>query len=554
MQNQNKPIGQLLEELGFITKEQIEITLDVQKANPKYFGETLQDLDFVTSSEISQAIALQSNLEYIDLELVTPSAEALRLVPYNVAKAKNILPLSVDEHTLTVATQDVNELSTLDYLRKISNRDVKFVVEDKKTIARYSEMFYYQLSNPIEEEIRQIIKSAVGGSEVNVVHLFELLLNSAIKDHATDMHISPESSVTHVSYRIDGVLQHFYSLPLKLHSQLVARIKILSNLDISEQRKPQDGAFSYEFLSEPFDLRISTLPTNHGENVVMRLLGKNSSLFSLVRLGLTKTNVAKIENYFSKPYGIVLIVGPTGSGKTTTLYSALRKIDSLKKNVMTIEDPIEYKFSFIKQTQLNEKAGYTFNNAIRAFMRQDPDVMLVGEIRDKETAELAVRASITGHLVLSTLHTNDAVGTIPRLEDLGIEPYLIGSGLLCVIAQRLVRKLCSNCKTPKEAPATVEELENLGISKRLIELYPDFTLFDAVGCENCRGSGYIGRESIIEILEVDEDIESLITKKASTQEILQKARQKGMFSIKEDGHIKVLQGITTIQEINRVVN
>jgi len=549
---QNKPIGQLLEELGFITKEQIEVTLDVQKANPKFFGEILQDLDFVTSSEIAQAIAMQNNLEYINLELVTPSKDALRLIPYNVAKAKNILPVSVDEHTLTVATQDVNDLSTLDYLRKISKRDVKLVVEDKKAIARHAEMFYFQLSNPIEEEIAEIIKSAAKGQEVNIVHLFELLLNSAIKDHATDIHISPESFVTHVSYRIDGVLQHSYSLPIKLHAQLVARIKILSNLDISEQRKPQDGSFSYEFLNEPFDLRVSTLPTNYGENIVMRLLGKNASLFSLSSLGLTKTNVAKIENYFSKPYGIILIVGPTGSGKTTTLYSALRKIDSLKKNVMTIEDPIEYRFSFIKQTQLNEKAGYTFYNAIRAFMRQDPDVMLVGEIRDKETAELAVRASVTGHLVLSTLHTNDAVGTIPRLEDLGIEPYLIGSGLLCVIAQRLVRKLCSNCKKPKEV--TPEELEAMGIPKRLIELYPNFTLFDAVGCENCRGSGYKGRESIVEILEVNEDIESLITKRASTQEILQKARENGMLSLKEDGFIKVLQGSTTIEEINRVVN
>ncbi|MDO9267105.1 MAG: ATPase, T2SS/T4P/T4SS family [Sulfurimonas sp.] len=552
MSQQNKPIGQLLEELGFITKEQIEVTLNVQKANPKYFGETLQDLDFVTSSEIAQAIAIQSNLEYVNLEFVVPSAEALRLIPYNVAKAKNILPISIDEDTITVATQDVNELSTLDYLRKISNKNVKFVVEDKKTIARYAEMFYYQLSNPIEEEITAIIKSSLGDVEVNIPHLFELFLNSAIKDHATDIHISPESSVTHISYRIDGVLQHFYALPLKLHNQLVARIKILSNLDISEQRKPQDGAFSYEFLSEPFDLRISTLPTNHGENVVMRLLGKNSSLFSLKQLGLTKANIEKVERYFSKPYGIILIVGPTGSGKTTTLYSALRKIDSLKKNVLTIEDPIEYKFSFIKQTQLNEKAGYNFQSAIRAFMRQDPDVMLVGEIRDHDTAELAVRASITGHLVLSTLHTNDAVGTIPRLSDLGIEPYLIGSGLLAVIAQRLVRKLCDKCKVVKET--TKEELLTLGFSERILEVHPEFTLYDALGCEHCRGTGYRGREAIIEILEIDEDIEDLITKRASTQEILLLAHQKGMYSIKEDGQIKVLEGVTTIQEINRVVN
>jgi type II secretory ATPase GspE/PulE/Tfp pilus assembly ATPase PilB-like protein len=549
---QNKQIGQLLQELGFITKEQIEVTLGVQKANPKFFGETLQDLDFVTSGEIAQAIAMQSNLEYLNLELVVPSIKALKLIPYNVAKTKNILPISLDEHTLTVATQEVNDIATLDYLRKISKRNVKFVVEDEKTIARYAEIFYYQLSNPVEAEIAQIIKDSLGDVEVNAPHLVELLLNNAIKDHATDVHISPESSASHVSYRIDGVLQHSYSLPLKLHAQLTARIKILSNLNISEQRQPQDGAFSYEFLNEHFDLRVSTLPTNYGENVVMRLLGKNSSLFSLSQLGLTKTNVEKVERYFSKPYGIILIVGPTGSGKTTTLYSALRKIDSLKKNVLTIEDPIEYKFSFIKQTQLNEKAGYNFEAAIRAFMRQDPDVMLVGEIRDHDTAELAVRASITGHLVLSTLHTNDAVGTIPRLSDLGIEPYLIGSGLLAVIAQRLVRKLCPVCKISKEV--TKEELIEQGFSDRILDLYPDYKLFDAVGCENCRGTGYGGRESIIEILEVDDDVEALITKQASTKDILQVAQKKGIHSIKEDGYIKVLQGTTTIEEINRVVN
>lgn len=549
---QNKPIGELLEELGFISKEQIQVTLEVQKANPKYFGETLQDLDFVTSGEIAQAIAIQNNLEYINLEFVVPSKEALKLIPHNVAKAKSILPISVNEHTLTVATQDVNDLALLDYFRKISKKNVKFVVEDKQVIARYADIFYYQLTNPIEAEISQITKESLSGLEIDSPKLVELLLNSAIKDHVTDVHISPGSSATHVFYRIDGVLQHFYALPVKLHAELVSRIKILANLDISEHRKPQDGSFSYNFLNEDFDLRVSTLPTNYGENIVMRLLGKNTSLFNLLQLGFTKSNIQKIEKYFSKSYGIILIVGPTGSGKTTTLYSALRKIDSLKKNVLTIEDPIEYKFSFINQTQLNEKAGYTFENAIRAFMRQDPDVILVGEIRDHDTAELAVRASITGHLVLSTLHTNDAVGAIPRLNDLGVEPYLIGSGLLSVIAQRLVRKLCNSCKVP--ISMTKEELENLGVSKRVLDLHPNYQLFDKVGCENCRDIGYSGRVAIIEILEVDEDIEALILNKSSTLEILSSAHKKGMYSLKEDGFIKVLEGTTSIEEIHRVVN
>ena len=550
--SQNKPIGQLLEELGFINESQIKVTLDVQKASPKFFGEVLQDLDFITSSEIAEAIAIQSNLEFINLDNVVPSMEALKLVPQEIATSRNILPISVDDKYIVVATQEVNDLVTQDYIRKISHRQVKFVVGDNNSIARYAQIYYHQLSNPIELEIKKMVKETLEGVEINLPHLVNLVLNNAVKDRVTDIHITPEISVSNIFFRIDGVLQHYYALPLELHQQIVARIKIISDLDISEQRQPQDGAFSYNFLNEDFDLRVSTLPTNHGENIVMRLLGKNSSLSSLMHLGFSEENTKKVESYFNKPYGIILVVGPTGSGKTTTLYSALRKIDSLKKNILTIEDPIEYKFSFIKQTQLNEKAGYNFNSAIRAFMRQDPDVMLVGEIRDTETAELAVRASITGHLVLSTLHTNDAIGTIPRLGDLQIPPYLIGSGLLAVIAQRLVRKLCPKCKEEQEFSS--EELLQEGVSQRVIEKYPEHTIYKAVGCENCHGTGYTGRQVIIEILEIDEDLEAMISQKSATLDILKKAQEKGMHSMREDGFIKVLTGVTTFEEVSRVVS
>lgn len=549
---QNKLIGKLLEDAGFITEEQIQVALNVQKANPMFFGEILQDLDFVTSNEIAEAIAMQNGLEYVDLSTIVPTAEALKLVPHDIAKNKNILPISVEENTLVVAMQDVNDIMTVDYLKKISGKQVKLVVADEVSIARYSEIYYYQMSNPIEAEIAELVKHALENKEIDVPHLVDLILNNAIKDRVTDVHITPENSAIHVFYRIDGVLRHYFALPARLHSQIVARIKITCNLDISEQRKPQDGSFSYSFLNEEFDLRVSTLPTNHGENIVMRLLGKGTSLFSLSHLGMTEQNTKIVENYFSKPYGIVLIVGPTGSGKTTTLYSALRKVNSLEKNVLTIEDPIEYKFTFIKQTQLQEKAGYTFDAAIRAFMRQDPDVMLVGEIRDPQTAELAVRASITGHLVLSTLHTNDAVGTIPRLIDLNIPPYLIGSGLLGVIAQRLVRKLCNYCK--KEVDISENELLEMGVSQAIINEYPDYKIYEAVGCEHCKYTGYSGREAVVEILDVDKEIESLITEKASTLELLEAAKQKGMHTMKEDGYIKVLTGITSFAEVNRVID
>lgn len=546
-----KPIGVLLKELGFISEEQINVALDVQKVCPKFLGEILTDLDFVTSSEIAEAIAIQSNLTFIDLDEITPTDEALSLVPQNIAQTRLILPIQLDGDTLTIATQDVNDLMTLDYLRKETHKQILYVVADKSKIARFTQLYYHQLSNPIESEIRALAKKASEKAPIDIVRLVDLILNNAIKDRATDIHITPEGDATHAFYRIDGVMRHYFSIPIDVHAQITARIKIISELDISEQRKPQDGSFSYNFMTETFDLRVSTLPSNFGENIVMRLLGKNSSLSSLTHIGFTESNIRKIEHYFAKPYGVILIVGPTGSGKTTTLYSALRKINALQKNILTVEDPIEYRFSFVKQTQINRKAGYMFDTALRAFMRQDPDVMLVGEIRDPETAELAIRASITGHLVLSTLHTNDAVGAVPRLADLGVAPYLIGSGLLAVIGQRLIRKLCPYCKHSTQV--THDALRMQGVHSAIIEAYSTDTIYEAVGCPRCRNSGYTGRLAIIEVFDVDEEIESLISANATTLELLKAARAKGMYGMRDDGHIKVLQGLSTFSEIDRVV-
>lgn len=547
----NKPIGVLLQELGFITDEQINVALDVQKVNPKFLGEILVDLDFVTQNEIGEAIAIQSKLEFIDLDTISPTLEAIAMVPQNIAQTRFILPLYLEGETLVVATQDVNDLMTLDYLRKETRKQIRYVIADKNKISRFAQLYYQELSHPIEAEIQSLAKKAADKLTIDIVRLVDLLLNNAVKERTTDIHITPEGAATHVFYRIDGVMRHYFSIPIEIHHQIAARVKIMAELDISEQRRPQDGAFSYDFLSERFDLRVSTMPTNFGENLVMRLLGRNSSLFSLAQLGFTAKNVEKIGHYFSKPYGVILVVGPTGSGKTTTLYSALRKINPLQKNVLTVEDPIEYRFSFVKQTQVNRKAGYLFDTALRSFMRQDPDVMLVGEIRDTETAELAIRASITGHLVLSTLHTNDAVGAIPRLSDLGVPNYLIGSGLLAIIAQRLIRKLCPYCKTPIEV--SEEDLAAKGVATALLHAYPAQHVYEAVGCERCHHTGYIGRQAIIEILEINDEIESLIVDGATTQNLHKAARNYGMATMRDDGHIKVLQGISTFSEVDRVV-
>ena len=549
----NKPIGKLLEELGFITQEQIKVALDVQKAHPKLLGEILQELDFVTSDEIARAISIQNHLEYVDLDTVVPDIEALKLVPKNFAISSLILPLYLkDENVLVVAVENPNDLNVYDYLVKTTKKHIKFVISDKNKIAKYAQLFYYQLENPIEERIEKIIKQAASGEEIDVVSFVDLIMQNGVKDRATDIHITPEQYTTHIFYRIDGVLNHYYAIPSSFHPSIVSRIKILSSLNIAEQRVPQDGGFSFNFLETDYDVRVSTLPTNHGENIVMRLLTKNATLFNIYNLGFEEDYVKKIEHYFSKPFGIILVTGPTGSGKTTTLYSALRKINNLEKNVLTVEDPIEYRFTFIKQSQVNSKAGYTFATAIRTFMRQDPDVMLVGEIRDEETAELAVRASITGHLVLSTLHTNDAVSTIARMEDLGLKSYMIAEGLLLVISQRLVRKLCNFCK--KEIEISKDEFKSYGFTdKELENLNETIKIYEKVGCEHCRFTGYSGRTSIAEFLEIDKDIKEMIIDGKSSLEIEELARSKGMRSLKMDALLKILKGVTSLEELKRVI-
>jgi len=323
-------------------------------------------------------------------------------------------------------------------------------------------------------------------------------------------------------------------------------------MDISEQRLPQDGGFEHQFIGTRFDLRVSTIPTDNGENIVMRLLSSSTASFNLSSLGFEDDEAKKLKELFNKPYGIVLVTGPTGSGKTTTLYSLLRHINFIEKNVITVEDPIEYRFSFIRQTEVNVKSGYTFDKAIRHFMRQDPDAMLVGEMRDEETAELAVRAAITGHLVLSTLHTNDAAGAIPRLLDLGVKDYLISSSVLAILAQRLVRKLCGSCKEPVQM--TQDELVELGFEKEWLDNTTDeYFVFKEVGCDLCKNTGYKGREAIIEILTVSDAVKEMINQRKSPLEIFNQAQDEGMRSLKENAIRKVLQGKTSLNELKRVI-
>ena len=558
MSQQRKPIGQLLKELGYVTEEQIKVALEVQKIKPGLLGEILVELGFVSPREIAEAIAYQAGKPFIDLTQYTPTKEALRILDKTIAKQLEVLPFDVDENSVKIAMANPYDINAIDIVKRRAGREVEVSVSDKDTILKYIEIYYFLLENPIEDEVKRIIENFMKGSgTADIPKLVDLILDHAVIDRATDIHISPESIASHVFFRVDGIMRHYYALPREMHSAIVSRIKVLAGLDIAETRLPQDGSFTHRFFEEDYDLRVSTVPTAYGENLVLRLLSKNLSLFNLKNLGIEEDTLQKLEEQFKKPQGIVLVTGPTGSGKTTTLYAALRRINALERNILTVEDPIEYKFPFIKQTQVNEKAGYTFARAIRHFLRQDPDVILIGEIRDEETAEMALRASITGHLVLSTLHTNDSVSAIPRLIDMGIRDYMVASGINAITAQRLVRQVCRFCRTEKVIKA--EELLKYGFDEESIKEYTgiqdlgeELTLHYGKGCEHCKGTGYLGRTLILELLILDEEIADMIVKGHTPLAIKERAREKGMRTLKEDGLVKVLKGITTPEEVVRV--
>ncbi len=548
-----KRLGELLEELGYLSSDQLEVALEVQKLNGQSLGDVLIELSFVSPQELAQAIAHQAGKEFIDLSVYVPSMDALRLIDKATARQLEIIPLSIKENKLQVAVSDPFNVNVIDLLKRKTNLEIKTLVSDRESILRTIEIYYEQLTKPIDRQIEELIIRAQR-EEPNIPQLIDLFLNHAIIDRATDIHLSPEEVASHVFYRIDGVLHHYYTFPKDIHPAIVSRVKILGGMDISEQRLPQDGGFTYTFLGESFDIRVSTAPTAYGENVVMRLLPKNLSLFNLKNLGFEEDTLKAFEEVITKPYGMVLVTGPTGSGKTTTLYAALRRINSLRKNILTVEDPIEYRFPFIKQTQVNEKAGYSFARAVRHFLRQDPDVILIGEVRDEETAEMAVRAAITGHLVLSTVHTNDAVSTIPRLIDLKVKEYMVASGVLAITAQRLIRKNCPYCSQKYRAKR--EYLRSFGFGEEMLNKYlkqDEVIITKGKGCEHCRGTGYLGRLAVVELLVMDEEIGDMIVRGYPPLAISQRAKEKGMRTLKEDGLIKVLKGVTTPEEIRRVV-
>jgi len=517
--------------------------------------------------EVIKAIAQVVGASYVDLANSPIDPQAISMVPEAVARKYLIIPYRYDpkEQKIYIASGDPFNTYVTDFVAKKTGKNIVLSLADLDEIKKTIESSYSRgLSPEVSEALREYEPQAarrpiedIGSviKEAPIAKIVSTILEFAVKSRASDIHIEALETKTQVRYRIDGILHEKLTLPKSIHEALVSRIKILSEMKIDEKRVPQDGRFTFKLGEEEVDLRVSTLPTVNGEKVVMRLLKKTGGIPSLIDLGLRGPQFKDLEEAITKPYGIILVTGPTGSGKTTTLYSVLSRLNKPSVDIVTLEDPVEYQIVGINQVQINPQAGLTFATGLRSFLRQDPNIILVGEIRDKETTQLAIQAALTGHLVFSTLHTNDAATSIPRLIDLGGEPFLIASVLNASIAQRIVRRICPSCKTTYDAPPPVQQniRDVLGslLPKNYSENQP-IKLTKGVGCSECNNTGFLGRIAIFEVLKVTPAINKMILQQASGKEIENQAKIDGLITMKQDGYLKALDGITTIEEVLRV--
>jgi general secretion pathway protein E/type IV pilus assembly protein PilB len=541
-----KPIGLLLKEKGLINENHINYALQEQKITRELIGELLERLGFVTSHDLMVSLSEQWDVPYIDVNAVAPDETSLKIFNKNICLNNVFLPVKKVDRSLEIVTHDTSDDRLGQLIYRQSGLTPQFYLSEKKNIINAINRFYYFLENPIEQLIETEVRILSQDLEMarGMDKLIRYIFHLAVKMRATDIHIRPMRNVLNISFRVDGVITSVMSLPPSL-MRLTASIKLRADMDIAEQRVPQDGRFSENILNNQYDFRASTVVVTHGENIVLRVLPAEGTIMGLNQLGFFDEHIEIVEKIFNEPFGIILLTGPTGSGKSTTLYAGIRRLNLLEKNVITVEEPIEYEIPLLRQTQVNEKAGYTFANAIRYFLRHDPDVILVGEIRDAETAAIAVTASTTGHLVLSTLHTNNALGVIPRLKDLGIRPFLISDSLIGVVNQRLVRKICSNCKTAY----TPSEWEKTYLRDDTIQ-----ELYRGEGCEVCNGSGYFDRTLVYELLMVNKNLARLIGQEADMNEINEVARKVGgyvdIFDVTAD---KIKRGMSTTEEAVRIL-
>lgn len=552
-------IGDALIERGYISQEQLKSALEEQKVKKKRLGDTLVDMGVISRDKLNEVLCDLLKIEFADLRKNPPDKKMVDLLDEKIMRQYNVIPIGYynnDFNMLLLAMADPQDLIAMDDVGLITNKQVMPVLANLSDINQQLDKFFgktaakamaekFKSQQTVVEESKEEAQRREDIENSPIVQLVNKLIEQAVRERASDIHIEPFETEVRVRFRIDGALREIITYDVSMLNAITARLKIMSNMDISEKRKPQDGRITIMVDGREYDIRVSNLPTCFGEKVVMRIASKEGFKKEKKDLGLTDEDLVKFDNILKNPHGIILVTGPTGSGKSTTLYTALSALNTEDVNIITVEDPVEANIDGINQVMVNVKAEMTFANALRSILRQDPDIIMIGEIRDGETAEIAVRASITGHLVVSTLHTNSTANTVSRLIDMGVEPYLIADSLVGIIAQRLVRRLCPECKKPHQV--TMRE-------KYELSLPPDqeFTIYEPVGCQNCGGSGYYGRIGIYEIMTVTGKIKSVIAHGGDADEIKKAAVEEGMTTLKAAARKYVLSGITSLSEMTKV--
>ncbi|MFH1061313.1 MAG: ATPase, T2SS/T4P/T4SS family [Candidatus Omnitrophota bacterium] len=549
-----KLLGEYLVDQGLVSEDQIIRALDEQKKAGSRLGQTLIDLGFLSEEEMIIALAKQLDLAHIDILNYTLKSDVVNLIPEKIARRYELIALDKMGDSLTIAMADPLNVFAIDEVSQLTRSRIDPVICSRTKLLKIFDKAYNQSISDTPESIVSTDKytrhqaedkegASLGGAEI--IDLVNEILQMSVSARATDIHIEPDEEEIRIRCRIDGLLTEMKNYPKEVQLPIISRIKVLSGLDISEKRIPQDGRFKFLFEEREIDLRVSTLPTVLGEKIVLRVLDKSMVVMDMNKLGFLPENLEQLQDLIHRPYGMLLVTGPTSSGKTTTLYSALNTINTIEKNILTVEDPVEYRLKMINQVQINPRAGLTFAAGLRSFLRQDPNVIMIGEIRDLETAEIAVQSALTGHLVLSTIHTNNAPSTINRLIDMKIDAFLVASAVTGVLAQRLIRTICPGCKQPFTPDAGVVQGLNLPVSEK------GYTFYKGIGCDACGGTGYKGRIGIYEMMIINNSIRELILRHASTDELTQTAKKNGMKTLREDGFQKVLNGVTTVEEVLR---
>ncbi len=546
----DEQLQNLLLDSSLLKPEELRKALEETKKLKRSLEKIIISNRLLSKASLYEAIAKHLGFNYVSLDNFAADESLAKLIPVALARQSQTVPIKIENGTLHIAMAEPSDLYAIDQIQLHADMPIEVNFSSLEEINEAQNKLYTERSNfkdllagitSTQPKTRELM--AEGSS---IIKLVDLIIAQAVRDHASDIHIEPEQDLTRIRFRIDGILHEIPSPPKEWETAIISRVKVLSSMDIAESRMSQDGHFQAKIDDKIIDFRVSTMPTLYGENLVMRILDTASVMIGLEKLGFgTYEELKKYEELISKPYGVILSTGPTGSGKTTTLYSALMRINTTDRNIITIEDPVEYRLGLIRQIQVNPKAGITFAGGLRAILRQDPDVIMVGEIRDLETAQIAIQAALTGHLVFSTLHTNDAPSAITRLVNMGIEPFLISASLIGVMAQRLIRLICKHCSEPYEPSKAL--LEKWGLKDK-----SDVVLYRGKGCPQCKGTGYWGRGGVFELMMVDDELREMIIAEASTITLRRKAQEKGMRLLAEDGVVKALKGMTTIEEIARV--